>query len=156
MTIELYNYRLEDIEKRIEAGHPIAGELVRALIAEIRSQREKMQAIREGRGTLQEVRLNEDGTLDEIVINDCYVHLEQMDKGAWWMGIGRGNSPYLMVNLTSKKKIHATWDDEGLGCTVTRRSPTDLEDTFAEGDAFHALLGDSPTPVTESEAEVGQ
>lgn len=37
-----------------------------------------------------EVRLNPDQTIDEIVINNCDFHLEQMDNGSWWIGIYTG------------------------------------------------------------------
>lgn len=37
-----------------------------------------------------EVRLNPDQSIDEIVINNCDLHLEQMDSGSWWIGINTG------------------------------------------------------------------
>lgn len=37
-----------------------------------------------------EVRLNHDGTIDEIVVQNCDVHIEQMDDGHWWIGISAG------------------------------------------------------------------
>lgn len=37
-----------------------------------------------------EVRLNHDKSIDEIVIKNCDFHLEQMDNGSWWIGIGTG------------------------------------------------------------------
>jgi hypothetical protein len=37
-----------------------------------------------------EVRRNPDGTLDEIVAENCTVHLEQMDDGCWWLAVYKG------------------------------------------------------------------
>lgn len=38
-----------------------------------------------------EVRLNDDGTIDEVVLRDafgrCWAHLEQMDKAHWFLGL---------------------------------------------------------------------
>jgi hypothetical protein len=34
-----------------------------------------------------DIRLDDDGRLDEIVSKNCTVHLEKMDKGHWWMAI---------------------------------------------------------------------
>jgi hypothetical protein len=33
------------------------------------------------------VRLNDDGTIDEICVETCSVHVEQMDDGRYWMGL---------------------------------------------------------------------
>ena len=47
----------------------------------------------DGRDTKQrwrrgaEVRLNTDGSIDEICVPRCAVHLEQMSDGFWWMGL---------------------------------------------------------------------
>ncbi len=37
--------------------------------------------------TTPEIRLNEDGTLDEIVAQGCDFHLEQMGACAWWLSV---------------------------------------------------------------------
>lgn len=50
-----------------------------------------------------EIRLNEDGTLDEVVAADCFVHLEQMDEGLWWMRIALPDGSAIVVNLYSKR-----------------------------------------------------
>lgn len=31
-----------------------------------------------------EIRLNKDGSVDEIIADGVSFHLEQMDNGAWW------------------------------------------------------------------------
>ena len=33
------------------------------------------------------IRNNKNGTLDELVANNCDVHLEQMDNKHWWLSI---------------------------------------------------------------------
>ena len=70
-----------------------------------------------------EVRLNEDGSIDEIVIDNCYIHIEQMSNGHWWIGIGAGRrcGPHknrkdmMHVNLFNVKdkeiKINSESDD---------------------------------------------
>jgi hypothetical protein len=60
-----------------------------------------------------EVRLNDDKTIDEIVAEDVkWFHLEQMDDGAWWMGISRANGERLMVNLFTKCNAAITCNAE--------------------------------------------
>ena len=70
----------------------------------------------------QQIRLNADGTLDEIVIDRCSIHLEQMADNAWWLGINRGSgqaATSLHITLhTTRAPITATWGDEGLGADV--------------------------------------
>jgi len=55
-----------------------------------------------------EVRRNEDGTPDEVV-GFGFMHLEQMDNGAWWIGFDTEDGLLLHVNLwtTRNTKIHA-------------------------------------------------
>jgi hypothetical protein len=38
---------------------------------------------------LIEVRRNDDGSLDEIVAENCFVHLEQMDERHFWLGVSK-------------------------------------------------------------------
>jgi hypothetical protein len=61
-----------------------------------------------------EVRRNPDGSLDEIVANDCMVHLEQMDEGHWWMGIYKNNYRQV-VNFSAVRAdlnvAHSEMDD---------------------------------------------
>ena len=55
-----------------------------------------------------EIRLNEDGTIDEIAGNGFY-QLEQMDKGHWVLITGDGyyktGADEHIFNLVSKKRI---------------------------------------------------
>ena len=48
-----------------------------------------------------EIRLNDDGSLDEVVGVGEF-HLEQMDDGHWWMQLGD-----VHVHLTARGKITA-------------------------------------------------
>jgi hypothetical protein len=59
-----------------------------------------------------EIRLNEDGTLDEVCAWG-FVHLEQMDDGHWWLGIDTIDGQLLHVNLWARGKIQALAEVEG-------------------------------------------
>jgi hypothetical protein len=65
-----------------------------------------------------EVRLNDDGTLDEVCGQGVDAHLEQMDAGHWFLTIGD-----VAVWLFSKRKITTTYE---------RREPLEkrARDTF--------------------------
>ena len=58
-----------------------------------------------------EVRLNDDGSLDEVC-GEGKFHLEQMDTGHWWMVI-HNSAGSVHINLSSKRKIVASFDREG-------------------------------------------
>lgn len=53
------------------------------------------------------IRRNPDGSIDEIIAYDLeYVHVEQMDDGHWWVGLGkRLGQPLLHIHFTSRRKI---------------------------------------------------
>ncbi len=53
-----------------------------------------------------EVRRNDDGSLDEIVAHNAFVHLERVDKDSWWLLV-EANDFEVRVNLSSKRKIKA-------------------------------------------------
>lgn len=53
-----------------------------------------------------EIRRNADGTLDEVVANDVFVHLEQMVENSWWMGVSTANNSHLVLT-TILKLAHA-------------------------------------------------
>lgn len=60
-----------------------------------------------------EIRRNADGTLDEIVANDVFVHLEQMAENSWWMGVSTPDNAHLVhVNFYSETKIEAEAEDQ--------------------------------------------
>jgi hypothetical protein len=52
------------------------------------------------------IGLNEDGSLDEVFGSGEDVHLEQMDKDHWYLGIGK-----VQIWFHSKKKIKANFED---------------------------------------------
>lgn len=60
-----------------------------------------------------EIGYNDDGTVDEILVCDskgkCLVHIEQMDKGHFWMGIeGKDDDETVHANFLSRGKITLT------------------------------------------------
>lgn len=60
-----------------------------------------------------EVRLNRDGSLDEVVGERCMIHLEQMSATHWWMEVGLPDGTRCHVNFHSKATIRANYADEG-------------------------------------------
>ena len=58
-----------------------------------------------------DVRLNEDGTLDEVV-GTGRLHLEQMDGNHWWMLFEDSSGAAVHVNLTARGKITAHFERE--------------------------------------------
>lgn len=58
-----------------------------------------------------EVRYNDDGTVDEIIVRDrndpkrCLFHLEQMDKDAYWIGLKGVDEYPVHVDLYSDTPI---------------------------------------------------
>lgn len=47
----------------------------------------------------------------EVFASNSTVHIEQIDKGIWWVRIDQHNGgPSLVGHLRSKKTIHATWE----------------------------------------------
>ena len=55
-----------------------------------------------------EIRLNDDESLDEVVVHEpLFVHLEQMSDDSWWLGIDLKNGKVININLWSKRKIRA-------------------------------------------------
>lgn len=61
-----------------------------------------------------EIRLNRDGTLDEVV-GFGFVHLEQMSAGHWWLGIDTADGRLIHVNFHTNngKTIFAFVEDQG-------------------------------------------
>jgi hypothetical protein len=54
---------------------------------------------------------NDDGTLDEIVADQCFVHLEQMSGTCYWLGVTVDGRRH-MIYLRSKAKIRAAHMEE--------------------------------------------
>lgn len=65
---------------------------------------------------VREVRLNDDGTLDEIVTDAVWIHIEQMSDENWWMMIDRKDGSSVTVNFwTPRTRIRAHYLVEGAG-----------------------------------------
>ena len=60
-----------------------------------------------------EIRRNRDGSLDEVVAQNVFVHLEQMADNAWWMGVSTPDNAHLVhVNFYSERVIEAEAEDQ--------------------------------------------
>lgn len=66
----------------------------------------------EARDAAPEIRLNDDGTLDEVVCTGGNFHLEQMDTNHWWLCVGDGKRE-VHVWLHARGKITANYEDHG-------------------------------------------
>lgn len=68
-----------------------------------------------------EVRKNPDGSIDEIVANAKFFHIEQMGATHWWIGVDLPDGRLWHVNLHSKAsiRIHA---EEAHGPTASDKS----------------------------------
>jgi hypothetical protein len=63
-----------------------------------------------------EIRLNEDGSLDEVVASKPkHFHLEQMDTGAWWIGVDMEDGTHIRIDLWTQRnaRIKARAEVEG-------------------------------------------
>jgi hypothetical protein len=61
-----------------------------------------------------EVRLNDDGSIDEVVTGQLRgVHLEQMAAGSWWMSLDGPHGRRMCICFHSKAKIRVTAEDDG-------------------------------------------
>ena len=56
-----------------------------------------------------EIRLNDDKTLDEIVAENAFVHLEQMGDNCWWMTVECGGQS-VRVWFSARGKITAHFE----------------------------------------------
>lgn len=53
---------------------------------------------------MREARYNDDKTLDEVVADDvANFHLEQMDAGAWWIGLEHDDGTTTHIQLFAKR-----------------------------------------------------
>lgn len=60
-----------------------------------------------------EIRRNGDGSLDEVVAQNVFVHLEQMADNSWWMGVSTPDNAHLIhVNFYSAGMIEAEAEDQ--------------------------------------------
>ena len=61
-----------------------------------------------------EIRLNDDGSLDEVVAGNAWFHLEQLNDNLWWMAITKGGET-VHVKLFARGKIKASFHREPTG-----------------------------------------
>lgn len=60
-----------------------------------------------------EIRRNRNGSLDEVVAQNVFVHLEQMADNSWWMGVSTPDNAHLIhVNFYSEGTIEAEAEDQ--------------------------------------------
>ncbi|MBV8518788.1 MAG: hypothetical protein JO197_15440 [Acidobacteria bacterium] len=60
-----------------------------------------------------EIRRNRDGSLDEVVAQNVFVHLEQMADNSCWMGVSTSDNAHLIhVNFYSDRAIEAEAEDQ--------------------------------------------
>lgn len=52
-----------------------------------------------------EVRTNDDGTLDEVIARDCYVHIEQLSASSWWIGLSKNGEHQHTVIYTDRARV---------------------------------------------------
>ena len=66
---------------------------------------------------LNEIRLDNKGNFDDIVIDD--VHLENMDDKSWWLGIYRGNKR-ISFWISSKSKIKVSLQENEIKTKIRK------------------------------------
>ena len=63
---------------------------------------------------MSEIRRNEDGTVDEIVVSrPTFFHIEQMDDNQWWIGVDEAEGRTAFV-LSARGKIKLTVNEAGV------------------------------------------
>lgn len=53
------------------------------------------------------IRRNDDGSIDEIVAQDCAIHVEQMDNNSWYMGLQASDGSYWQFWFGAKNRKSA-------------------------------------------------
>ncbi len=60
------------------------------------------------------VRLNDDGSVDEVFALNGALHLEQMSGGHWWMAINGARGRRMVIHFVREKKdIRVAVEDDG-------------------------------------------
>lgn len=76
-----------------------------------------------------EVRLNEDGTVDEVLAQGVGIHIEQMDDGYWWMSIdGKQRRRMVLHFVREGRGIRLSVGDDGYHSSGVRegfKTPND-------------------------------
>lgn len=52
------------------------------------------------------------GDIDEIVLHDATVHIEQMDKRCWWIGLYREDGTYWMGNFVADSRGRMVFSEQ--------------------------------------------
>jgi hypothetical protein len=77
-----------------------------------------------------ELRHNEDGSLDEVVISrPTNVHVEQMSPGDWWVGIEREGEDRMALDFAARGKVTLTVTEGDEGAVHKRPAPAPQEPT---------------------------
>lgn len=66
-----------------------------------------------------EIRRDDNGELDEIVVKSCLFHMERMGKDQWFISANRG-SLRIAVWITGKPKLSVSLEDTEGRLTVER------------------------------------
>ena len=53
------------------------------------------------------IRRNDDGSIDEIMAQDCAIHVEQMSNDSWYMGLQASDGSYWQFWFGSKNRKSA-------------------------------------------------
>ena len=77
-----------------------------------------------------EIRLHEDGSFDEFC-GEGFVHVEQMDRGAFWIGISKENGDMIHINFytsdPARRKLSAR-------CSVDRAARLKVKRSNSRGE----------------------
>jgi hypothetical protein len=66
-----------------------------------------------------EIRLNPDHTIDEVCLSGVDLHLEQMGRDSYWIGVSRG-ADILHIDIKGMRsgRLRVRVRDEGFGAAV--------------------------------------
>lgn len=75
-----------------------------------------------GQDPIQMLRWRSDGSLDEVVVSGCDVHIERMHAADFWIGMSRGHGSaaqtlHLHIAGLDDQAVEAYVADDELGCT---------------------------------------
>lgn len=65
-----------------------------------------------------EIRLDEHGKHDDIVIQCDSIHLEQMDNNSWWLGVYRGDKRICFSIFANQSGIVTQTQEDELGIKI--------------------------------------
>jgi len=72
---------------------------------------------KESEAPRDEIRRNGDLSLDEVVVDHpTFIHLEQMDKRAWWLGVTKkGKDVHIWIQSNHKGTLTVEVTENGIG-----------------------------------------